>query len=137
VSGKQVDGFAVVAASSDSDSVLLLDTQEPVAQLILQALAHPVRAPWQVDPARTGPAAARQIARKIMRAHDLKNVVLADARLVHLPLGVVQFEGSRGRRTVVVGPKGVLPIDAAALMSRARSVQAVVNAVTGSPTQVR
>lgn len=134
VSGRQVDSIAVVAASSDGESVLLLDPQEPFAQLIQQALAHPVRAPWQVDPVRTGPSAARVIARKSMRASDLKNVVLTDASLVYLPLGVVQFEGSRGRRPVVVGPKGALPIDAEALMARVRAVhQAVVALATRPP----
>lgn len=124
VSGKQVEGFALVAASSASDAALLLGPQEPVTLHIQQALAAPCRAPWQVDLPLTGPSAARQAARTVMRSHELKNVALSEAALVYLPVGVVQLEGSRGRRTAVVGPKGPLPIDAQALSARLAAAQA-------------
>ena len=127
VSGKQYEGIAVVPASAAGDATVLLQAQEPMSALVQQAIATPSRPPWPLDAPCVGPIAARHLARKVLRGHDLKNVSIGEATLVYLPIGCVRFSGSKGQRIAFVGPRGVLPYDASHVAARTAAIKAVAD----------
>jgi hypothetical protein len=111
VSGKQYEGLALVPASAGEQGTILLGFEDHLSRWVQHALQNHATMNLALDPPCVGPAAARDAAKRVLRAKDFKNVSLGEAQLVFIPVAVVHFQGSRGGRTATLTVMG--PSDAA------------------------
>ena len=127
VSGKQYEGLALVPGSAGEQGTLLLGSQDHLARWVQHALNNHATMNLALDPPCVGPSAARDAAKRVLRAKEFKNVSLGEAQLVFIPVAVAHFQGAKGPRAVtltMMGPSNAVARDVAERVGLLRRIAA-------------